>query len=169
MSINKQFDYDIHGKYGCWWEGGTGVSPEGNQCGECYPQWEDKCPHLKKYKQSYKIMRWQKENDMDNYDAEVIVDEHGKDTEKKVNEKIIELLRERAITGQMEVRDKQLMLEAADRLEEAYPYARWILEKEAGMSRTTNFKWRCSNCKVEPLNTKEEIHCHHCGAIIIRK
>jgi hypothetical protein len=44
-------EYNIYGKYGCWWEGGTGVSPEGNQCGECYPQWEDRCPHLEKYKE----------------------------------------------------------------------------------------------------------------------
>lgn len=44
-------NYNIKGKYGCWWEGGTGVSPEGNQCGECYPQWEDICPYLKKHKE----------------------------------------------------------------------------------------------------------------------
>lgn len=50
-----QEEYNIYGKYGCWWEGGTGVSPEGNQCGECYPQWEDRCPHLKKYKETEKM------------------------------------------------------------------------------------------------------------------
>lgn len=43
-------NYDIYGKYGCWWEGGTGVSPDGHQCGECYPNYEDKCPFLEKYR-----------------------------------------------------------------------------------------------------------------------
>lgn len=42
---------DVYGKYGCWWEGGTGVSPDGQQCGECYPDYEDKCPLLHKEKQ----------------------------------------------------------------------------------------------------------------------
>ena len=42
---------DIYGKHGCSWEGGTGVSPEGNQCGECYPSYEEQCPHLLKRKQ----------------------------------------------------------------------------------------------------------------------
>lgn len=51
MSKEKQIDDSIYGRYGCWWEGGTGVSPEGNQCGECYPNYEDECPHLKKYRQ----------------------------------------------------------------------------------------------------------------------
>lgn len=51
MSRKKQIEYEVKGKYGCWWEGGTGVSPEGNQCGECYPDYENKCSHLKKYKQ----------------------------------------------------------------------------------------------------------------------
>lgn len=35
-----------------------------------------------------------------------------------MNEKIIELLRERAMVGRMEVRDKQLMLEASKKLED---------------------------------------------------
>ena len=35
-------------------------------------------------------------------------------------EETVELLRKRAMVGRMEVRDKQLMLEAADRLEELY-------------------------------------------------
>ena len=86
-----------------------------------------------------------------------------------MNKNIIELLRERALTGRMEVRDKQLMLNAADELEKNNTEAKWVLEIESGMSRTARFKWYCSNCGVEPLNVKEEIHCHYCGATIIRK
>lgn len=44
-------NYNIYGKYGCWWEGGTGVSPDGHQCGECYPDYEDRCPHLEQQRE----------------------------------------------------------------------------------------------------------------------
>lgn len=57
MNNKKQIHDETYGKYGCWWEGGTGVSPEGNQCGECYPNYEEKCPHLLKHRQIYEISR----------------------------------------------------------------------------------------------------------------
>ena len=34
------------GKYGCEWEGGAGVGPDGRQCGECHPGYEERCELL---------------------------------------------------------------------------------------------------------------------------
>jgi hypothetical protein len=42
---------EIRGKYGCRWSDGTGNAPDGTYCGECYPDYEDKCHHLKKQRQ----------------------------------------------------------------------------------------------------------------------
>lgn len=35
----------------CTFEGGTGTAPDGTECGECHPDYCDKCPYLKKLKE----------------------------------------------------------------------------------------------------------------------
>ena len=132
---------NICGKYGCWWEGSTGVSPNGIQCGECYPDYTDKCPLLNEVRDIYNILLGGC-NDVDCIECEG----------RKLKD------------GCLKYHQAWLLYNANYRKQKKGKWTerRWSTEDDWGCINHRSIE--CSACKIEIYKGEPTEYCPHCGA-----